>query len=276
MVTRQQKQLAFELNRLRSLSGLSGRALAALLGINQTAMLRIQRGARKPTAALTNTWLDAVGAGDEDRDRVLALLDAVHMETLPWAQALGKDGSYQGRAAEQERAATLIRAFQPTIIPGLLQTTDYIREVLPLAGVSGLEDHAAALAGRLQRQEILHEPGRAFRFLLTEAVLRGLNSPPLPGAQADRLVQLAGLPTVTLAVLPSEAPVVALPWHNFVIFDAELVVAELIHGPVEITEPDLVKLYEVLWDQLWAAAMTDDEARGLLARVADDYRKDST
>jgi len=264
MVTRRQQQLAFELGRLRSLAGMSGRQIAKALKVNQATVSRILNGTSRPTAAMAQTWLDAVDANREDRNRVLALLDAVHTETLPWAQALGKGGHYQDRAREQERSATLIRNFQPTVIPGLLQTPDYIAEVLPLAGVSGLEDHVAALAGRLQRQQILHEPGHEFRFLITQQVLQGLGVPGLAAAQADRLIQMANLPAVSLAIVPVSAP--ALPWHNFIIFDSALVTAELIHGPVELTEPDPVRLYELLWHRLWDAAATGDDALALISQ----------
>ncbi|MGH3984004.1 MAG: Scr1 family TA system antitoxin-like transcriptional regulator [Pseudonocardiaceae bacterium] len=76
----------------------------------------------------------------------------------------------------------------------------------------GAPDIDAAVRARMQRQEYLYDPGKHFRFLVTEAALRYLVCPPATlRAQLDRLVVLSGLDTVELAVLPFEA---RLPSHR--------------------------------------------------------------
>lgn len=48
-----------------------------------------------------------------------------------------------------------VRNFQPTAIPGLLQTPEYAHRMIPLAGIAGVIDHAAVAAARLERQQAL-------------------------------------------------------------------------------------------------------------------------
>ncbi|WP_326555288.1 Scr1 family TA system antitoxin-like transcriptional regulator [Micromonospora sp. NBC_01813] len=54
---------------------------------------------------------------------------------------------------EHEGQASLIRAFQPLVIPGLLQTEAYARAVLTSFGIHG-EALESAISTRLRRQEI--------------------------------------------------------------------------------------------------------------------------
>jgi hypothetical protein len=66
----------------------------------------------------------------------------------------------------------MIRNFQPGIIPGLLQATEYARRIMASASLNHDASLGAAVAARLGRQEALHNPARAFEFLVTEAALR--------------------------------------------------------------------------------------------------------
>ncbi len=95
-----------------------------------------------------------------------------------------------GQRTSGPAAARLIRNFQPTVIPGLLQTAEYTRSVLALGKTT---DRAAALAARLERQQVLHEPGRRFEFVISEQVLRWAPGPLAQAGQIDRLLSLMTL-----------------------------------------------------------------------------------
>lgn len=236
-------------------------------------MLRIDSGQRLLSLPEVTRWLDAAEADADVRERVSALAEAALGETRPWRDLVGGEVPHlQGDAAARESAAESVRNFQPTLVPGLLQTAEYARQVLRISDIAGQFDQAAALTARLDRQSVLHEEGRRFAFLLGERALRWSPAPGALAAQLDRLVSLATLDTVAIGVLPDARVVGRAPWHNFAIWSSpdapDYVMTELVHGVQEIHDPETVALYVTLWDELWSAAATGSDALELVRAAA--------
>lgn len=253
---------------LRSLAGVSGRDLAKQVGVSQPTVVRIERAENAPSMPIVLAWLDATGAPAEAHERVIALTEAIHLQTVRWPTLLAGRNQLQDEVRERELESVLVQNFQPTVIAGLLQTTAYTRALLPLTDITGRLDHEATLAGRHQRQQVLYEPGRRFQFLIAESVLSWAPGEDVLAGQLDRLLQLSDLPAVDIAVLPTAARV-ATPWHNFVIHhvadsDASYVTTELIHGTQRLSDLGEVEMYRDLWDRLWAASSTAENAREII------------
>lgn len=271
------RQLARELKALRTLAGLSQHALARASDgqLNQTRILRAERAETLLTRPQAEAWLDATAAEREARDRVLAFVTAAHTETRPWRDMTPADvGHLQGEAAEREAGAAVARTFQPTLVPGLLQTAAYAREIIPMADASGTMDHPAALVARLERQQILCDETRRFEFVLAEQVLRWAPAPGVMAEQLDRLLSVSTLPTVQLAVLPIDRSGGPMAWPGFIYRepvdgtdDGPYVTIELLHGGPTVRDPEAVGYYAQLWSQLWGAALHGDDARELIARL---------
>jgi transcriptional regulator with XRE-family HTH domain len=264
------RQLGAELRKLRSLAGLSQRVLVEALSTSQAGVSRIEHGETLPSREQLIAWLRTCGVADDPtiRERVLGLADAAHGETRPWGDMVPADVSHlQGVAAERERSATLIRNCQLTWFPGLLQTAEYARLVIEQTDPEAERDTAAALAARLQRQQILFEKGRRFEFLIAESALLWAPEAGVMAAQRDRLLSLATLPNVEIAILPIRRTGTPA-WHSFIVFGAagepSFVTTELVHGGQEVSDPDAVGRYSALWDRLWRAAATGDEAVDLI------------
>jgi hypothetical protein len=151
-----------------------------------------------------------------------------------------------------------------------LQTADYARAVFRgLAELQGQRDIEVAVRERLRRQELLYEPGRRFQFLLTEAALRARLAPASAHrAQLDRLLVLAGLETVELAVLASETPLIKATTHSFEIFDDRMVLVETITAELAIREAEDVAFYTKLFELYWGIAKHRAEASALITRIA--------
>ena len=272
--SRARRLLAAELKALRTMRGLSQHAVGNL---PQARVWRIEHPDEAPRTVPTRgdveAWLAITNATNEQQERVLVLLEAAHNETRPWAELAGDDQHLQGGAGDRDQEARLVRLYQPVMVPGLLQTAEYARLVLEQTDPAGERDLASALRGRIDRQQVLYEPGHGFEFLLAEAALRWSPGAGVMAAQLDRLVSLATLASVELRVLPDRR--MGVPgWHGFVWRqpsgegEAPYVTAELVHGGPTVTEPGLVKLYELVWDQLWAAAVVGDEAVALIRGAA--------
>ncbi len=60
-----------------------------------------------------------------------------------------------------------------------------------------------------------------------------------------------------------------MPMHGYLLIDDRLVAVENLSAEITITDPDEVSVYSTLTDRLWTAAGEGDDARALLAQVAD-------
>jgi len=237
------------------------------IGASHATVERIEKGETLPSMAHVRGWLTLAaqkGALEPgERQRILDLAEAVHAETRGWSDLLSQ-GHAQEEIGRREQAATRVRNYQDEIAPGLLQTPEYARAFFELGRTTDID---GAVAKRIARQKILREPGRRFDFLIRERAL----SWPLGGVdvvmeQRDRILSLARLETVTVAVLPADV-VVAVPFHNFTLWDTPdgpYAMAELVWGQPEKTEPDDLARLNTLWATLWAAALHGDEALELI------------
>jgi transcriptional regulator with XRE-family HTH domain len=241
----------------------SGRALGEQIGTSQGTIWRIEQGKALPTRRQAEAWLDACAADDERTARVLQLLEDTYREAPTWTRTLAGRSHTQAEMAARERASAQVRNFQPTIVPGLLQTAEYARLLVPHVDRTSEIDVDEHVAKRLERQTMLDEEGRQFVFLLGERSLRWSPGPGVMAAQRERLIAAAGRPTVTLGVVPDTAPVVA--WHNFIIHELAdgqptYVTTETVHGELAVREPADVAIYLNLWGQLRESAVIGDDA----------------
>jgi transcriptional regulator with XRE-family HTH domain len=274
-VRSKRRRLAAELLRLRDQAGLSGRALAQRIGISQSKISRIEAGTTMPSMPEVTAWAKAVDADDATRDSLRTLTEAAYVEIHGWRELLRDRPHLQDEIGHREAAAERVRTFQPSIVPGLLQTGDYAAQVFSMFQVPYAKaDLAAAVAGRLERQAALRGGG-AFDFLVTEAALRWRPGPrSLLVAQFERIVQLSTIDTVSVAVIPTDVTAVAAVPHGFVIYEHHgfaYATVETIHANVEVTEPADVGLYYDQWIELGRMALHDDDARRFVAVLANEF-----
>jgi transcriptional regulator with XRE-family HTH domain len=109
---------------------------------------------------------------------------------------------------EFEHASRATLHFQPLWVPGILQTREYATAIIPrLARDVTPEKADGLLELRMQRRKLLEEPDPPPQsFVVDESVLlRRVGSEDIMAAQLDRLIDLAGRPTITIQVLPFTA-----------------------------------------------------------------------
>jgi transcriptional regulator with XRE-family HTH domain len=273
------RRLATELRLLRDLSGVSGRDLAALIGISQSKVSRIEAGTAQPSTAEVTAWARAVGAADEI-ERLLAVLeDVARSEIHTWQAILEGRPQLQDEVQAKEAAARRTRTFQPALVPGLLQTPAYAQRVFTLAKSSVPQiSVAASVAARMDRQLALHEESKKFEFLVTEAALRWRPGPPrLLVAQLDRMALVSTLDNVSVGIIPFSVEAETVYTHGFTIFDEDddprpFVLVEVDHDWLAVTAADNVTLYQNRWSLLGKAALFGDEARAFLDRLSAEIR----
>ena len=103
-----------------------------------------------------------------------------------------------------ESATTLIRTYQGQLIPGLLQTEDYVRAVIGGALEESPEEAERRVALRVARQTLLTRPGAPGLWAVVDeaALRRPVGGPKVMRAQLEWLIDATKLPNVTLQILP--------------------------------------------------------------------------
>jgi transcriptional regulator with XRE-family HTH domain len=267
------RALGVQLRQLREHAQLTSRTLAQQIGVSQSKVSKIETGRLTPTAEDVRAWLRATDSPASIGDQLLTQLRTVQVEYQSWRAQLQSGHAREQRAIlDLEAKTSLMRIFQPVLVPGLLQTADYARvRFAANAQLHGTPpDTDAAVAVRMQRQQVLYDQSKRFEILVTEGALRHRVVPPdVMPAQLDRLITATTLPNVELGMLPFEAELLpAAPLSAFVMFDSELVTVELLTAPLYLRGPDDIAFYGQVFDQLRAVARFGDEARAVLRRLA--------
>jgi len=283
----QRALLARRLRELRAASFASGSALARTLLADypdakwhQTRVSKLETGAQRPTEPDVRQWAAATRATDDATTELLELLSASRVEYATFGQLYRRHGSAladQAATTARDAETSRIAEFQPSMIPSLVQTTAYAREVLSLPcgpssrGVSA--DEIEKLVGeRVRRQDVLYEPGKTIQLVMGEAALHVRFGPgETMIGQLDRLATVAGLAGVELGVVPFSAPFPVYPLTDFILFDGSVLI-ESITAQQRLDGADEVALYGRFFQQLRDAAASGPEAVRLIQRVAADLR----
>ncbi len=266
------QRLAAILRRLRDDSGMSTYQLAEALGWTQSRVTRMERGAIPATADDVDAWADATRAPQGVRSEMSQLAYEAWTRTRSWRSSHQRGiAERQREMGDMDRAAVGLRQFQPEAIPGLLQSPAYAHQVITMADISGQRDIDEAVAARMDRQRVLREPGREFRFVLAEGALRWRPGPvAVMAEQRAHLLAAAALEGVTISVVPYDREAAAPYIHPFTIYDlpgAPLVLTEQYSGETETSDTREVAVYEQVFAVLAASALTGDQALEFIRSV---------
>jgi transcriptional regulator with XRE-family HTH domain len=265
--------LGNRLRELRQQARLSGRQLAEALSWPPSKISKLENGRQTPSDDDIRSWVRATH-GEGDTEALLASLHTLEEQHAEWRRIL-RTGlrPRQNELAELDQKTRIFRAFEATVIPGLLQTAEYARARFA-EGIRVLRlpnDINEAVQGRVRRQEILYRPDKRFHFVLTEAALRMRLCPPeIMLGQLDRLVSFSALPNVRLGIIGFETRYATSPWHGFWLFDNDRVLVETYSAALNLAQPQEIALYGSIFDELAAVASYGRAARAIITRVIDD------
>ena len=255
--------------------GLTGEALAGMLGWSPSKVSKILNGRQIPSAGDIRAWADATGH-PEVTDELLALRREAETIHARWRRRLAEGGEtgVQQDLNELTKNATLIRNAQVSVIPGLLQTPGYARGIFTqVQAVYPATDIDAAVEARMRRREILHEEGRTFEFVIGYGAL---TMPPCPPgvmfAQLDRLMMSMDLENVTLGIIPQGRQLAMSFYNSFQLLD-DLLVVESYGHETQVTG-ELAEMHARIFDMLMAESATEEDARRLIAAAAASLREE--
>ncbi len=236
---------------------------------------KIENGVLPPSVLDVERILEALEVAADIKTHLAEVARKVATEATAW-RIYRRTGLHKHQEEIQaiEAQATLIRVFQPSCIPGLLQTPEYIRGVQQSSELT--EDALEKMiCARLRRQEILYAGVRSFRFLITESVLRWRLIPPaMMAAQLDKLIAMSRIPKIEICVAPLSACMPGLPTSSFVLFDRRLAIVEIPHAEITTSEMRDVELYEDKFDTFGSVSLSGADMRDLVASIRDDFLRE--
>ncbi|MGA5554612.1 DUF5753 domain-containing protein [Streptomyces lavendulocolor] len=189
------QRFAEELRRLRAERRVSLRQLGERLGWDWSLFGKMEKGETISSPEVVQALDTFYGTPD-------------FLMTL-WELATGDKSQFKERYRRYmklEAEAVALWHFAVSVVPGLLQTPGYARELLSLGGLKGKELEQQVEA-RMGRKTLLEgEDAPPFRTILSEMALRtALRDVTEWREQLEYLVEMADQPNVTLQVLPQEA-----------------------------------------------------------------------
>ncbi|MFI6322634.1 helix-turn-helix domain-containing protein [Nonomuraea sp. NPDC050556] len=268
-----------QLRQLREAAGLSGKDLAERLGWQASKVSRLENARQSATDDDVAAWAQAVQAGPETLEALLQQAAAIDARRSDWRHWAGSGlAASQQDVREQEARTKLFRVFEPGVVVGLLQTAEYARHIfLSLKRLySAPGDVDQGVQARMQRQEILYDRSRTFRFIMPEtALLTKLAPSPVMQGQLDRLLAVSTLPNMELGIVPLEAQHPSVPLTGFWIFDDDQVLVPTRTKENRSRERADVEFYAGVFDDYHKVALYREEARSIIMRVNRQYAKQS-
>ncbi|MFF8458975.1 helix-turn-helix domain-containing protein [Streptomyces albidoflavus] len=268
-------QIGAALRALRLASGKEAKAVARSALMSPSKLSKIENARLAPSATDVDRVLSAIGVSDEVKAEYTDAARAWATEAAAW-RLLKRVGVHKGQQAAKalEAQMSTLQLFQPALVPGLLQTPEYIRAVLKRHDLS--EDALArTISGRLERQAVLYDSAKSLEFIITEPVLRWRIVPPqMMAAQLDRLASLSRLPHVDIRVVPLAIQQQDIANHAFVIRDGRMVTIETVHAEVVVTDPRDVDLYVEKFNGFASVALSNEKLHILLEGIRDDFLRE--
>jgi transcriptional regulator with XRE-family HTH domain len=268
--------LGRRLQTLREQAGLTYEQAAMTLDVTHATIRRMEKAEVGLKILYVEKLLRSYGL--DDQEEIDQFLDLVRKANQPgwWHRYRDVLADWFSAYVSLEGAATLIRAYEPHYIPGLLQTEDYARAVLRagLPTATG-QDIDRLVAVRMERQSLLTRPDPPLLWVvLDETVLRRPVGPPqVVNAQLDRLMEAVALPNVTLQIMPFAAgphPAMYGPFYIFRFEGSELpniVYSESLTGAVYLDERDDVSAYLEALDRMCAQSAPAPSTEAILGVI---------
>jgi len=275
------RRLAAELRRLRERAGFTGEQVADRLGWSGSKVSRIETSKLGVKEGDLRLLLELYRVGESRRFDVLALAREPAKPASVENAAIAAYPAGYAEFAYAEAEAVSIWNWEPQVVPGLLQTESYAREVmrgwftmfrLPPAELE------ARVAERMRRQQLLtRDQPPNFSAVIDESVIRrrfGDNT--VMRQQLDRLAASSDMADVEVRVLPLEGyhPIGAgtfiymqfsqqydVPFHD-------VVTLEHLDREYLIEDAADTYKYRVTFERLQEEALEQDESLDRIARVA--------
>jgi transcriptional regulator with XRE-family HTH domain len=204
--TLRRRRLGAELKRCRESAGLTQETVSRHFEWHAAKVTRIETARVAVTPRDVKDLLILYGIPDDEYREALVTLARQSRERTWWTdyRDILRPGNFVGLEAE----ASSMRAWEPIILPGLLQTEAYMRALMRTGRRSDPPEHIdRRVSLRMKRQDRLTAPNSLeLLAIVDESVIRRVvGGKDVMDAQLRHLIEAAQLPNVTLQILPLDA-----------------------------------------------------------------------
>jgi transcriptional regulator with XRE-family HTH domain len=278
----ERRRLRAALKQARLDVGLTQEAVAEQMDWSLSKLIRIETGA---VGISTNDLIALLHLYDvKDARRVRALVaQAKEARKQTWwskYRAVLEPTYFQ--YIEFETSASIIRAYQTLVIPGLLQTEGYATAVTQRNRFDPDPKTVKTLVEvRMRRQELLLDrssPPLLF-FVLDESIIHRLaGDEELRQAQVEKLIHMADRPEITVEIVPFSTGIHRGIIEDFNILEFDGNDSDVLHfegarmASFTRDEADEIALYRELFEEMRHLSLGPKGTRDYLVEVADTIR----
>jgi transcriptional regulator with XRE-family HTH domain len=278
----EQRRLRTELRRLREHAGHTQKAVAERLNWSISKVIRIETGAVRASTSDVRALLHFYELSDPDRTRDLIAITQTNSEAW-WDEYRSFYKQPFLDFLDYEDSAIGIRQYIGSVVPGLLQTEEYMRSIFAYYDYE-TEQFERAVYMRQRRQKLLDpELGRQTWFIIDEAALRRwIGGREVIVRQLAHLKEMAKRPNVNIQMVPFSVGMHAGIPGGFTIFEIPTTEDEyvlyletprhddIIRDDLETTSEFLESFY-----RLEEAATPTEELDKVLDDLAESMRLDT-
>ncbi|RKN32443.1 helix-turn-helix domain-containing protein [Micromonospora musae] len=284
------RQLGRLLRQYRTEAGVTLDAAAEALEYSRQKIWRIESGLGAVRVLDVKAMCELYGVSDEMSEAMKGL--AAETKSKGWWHAYGDAvPTWFELYVGLESAASHLRRYDESLVPGLLQTREYALGLYHAGSRLSTEERERAVEVRMQRQDLLTrrlpKPPQ-LEALLSEAVLRRpVGGTRVMTGQLIHLLEASELPNVSVRVVPLVAgPHPGAVAGSFVILDfpatrggraapePSVVYSESLTGALYLDKPDELAAYQNTWNGVEALALGEAESRDMIKRIAGELRHD--
>ena len=275
--TPRSRRLGRELRRLREARNLTQGDAAKLLKCSQQRIARIESGDIKPRPRDVLEILVAYDVPHDEEQGLALRAMAEQLREPGWWQRLNTLPARYVTFIAYEAEATDLRQFQPTLIPGLMQTRAYAQEVIRIGRETDQEEITQRVEARLKRQEVLtaRKPPLRLQAIITEqALMLEVGDADVRREQLAHIIKVAALPNVTVQVLTLAAGAHLAVHGGFEVLtfadgDPPLGYIETLAGELFLESPEEIRRLRGVHEHLLSLALSPRESMRFIQEKKD-------
>jgi transcriptional regulator with XRE-family HTH domain len=276
----QRRRLRTELRKARQDAGQTQGEVAAAMDWSLSKIIRIEAGIVGISTNDLKALLRHYKIVDPDHVNELIALGRAARERAWWSQYRDVATSGLLQLIGYESAAAVRRNFEPLLVPGLLQTEEYARAVIPVLDERVPQERVDTLVEiRMRRQELMERtnPPELFFILDEAAIRRVVGSRAIMRRQLRSLVELAEKPNVTIEVVPFTAGIHQGMRGSFVVLefpnaadDDVLYVEDASGGLLNRTDPEEILAFSEVFERLRNVSLGAKDSSTYIDKLADE------
>ena len=272
------RRLRTALRNARQDKNLTQEQVAAAMVWSPSKMIRIENAASSISINDVKALLQLYGITDEKQKAELVALAREARKPTWWRSYSHVASSSLIGLIDYESAASSVRQFEITYIPGILQTEEYAHAVLDnfYGDTPNAEGVAALVELRTKRWDQLNrEDAPQFSFILDEPVIHRLvGGPSVMRRQLRRLSEVAELPNVTIEIVPLSVglhPGTSGPFEIIQLADASDEYVVYLEAAREISDdPNETQRYLERFKRIKEKSLGPADSAPLLRKTADE------